>query len=218
MSNTGKLVVFSGFSGSGKGTIMKELMAKHGEDYALSISATTRDPRPGEEHGREYFFMSNDEFEKMIEEDGLLEYAQYVGHYYGTPKSYVKEQLDAGKNVILEIEIQGALKIKKQFPDTVLMFVSAPGADELRDRLVGRGTESEEVCRQRLSRAYEESLGIEQYDYLVINDKLDECVEQVNDIIHSSDDTDRNQDYLVSSNIDFINKMRKELLSFSKGE
>lgn len=218
MSNTGKLVVFSGFSGSGKGTIMKELMAKHGEDYALSISATTRDPRPGEEHGREYFFMSNDEFEKMIEEDGLLEYAQYVGHYYGTPKSYVKEQLDAGKNVILEIEIQGALKIKKQFPDTVLMFVSAPGADELRDRLVGRGTESEEVCRQRLSRAYEESLGIEQYDYLVINDKLDECVELVNDIIHSSDDTDRNQDYLVSSNIDFINKMRKELLSFSKGE
>ncbi|WP_455722122.1 guanylate kinase [Agathobacter sp.] len=218
MSNTGKLVVFSGFSGSGKGTIMKELMAKHGEDYALSISATTRDPRPGEEHGREYFFMSNEEFEKMIEEDGLLEYAQYVGHYYGTPKSYVKEQLDAGKNVILEIEIQGALKIKKQFPDTVLMFVSAPGADELRDRLVGRGTESEEVCRQRLSRAYEESLGIEQYDYLVINDKLDECVELVNDIIHSSDDTDRNQDYLVSSNIDFINKMRKELLSFSKGE
>lgn len=218
MSNTGKLVVFSGFSGSGKGTIMKELMAKHGEDYALSISATTRDPRPGEEHGREYFFMSNDEFEKMIEEDGLLEYAQYVGHYYGTPKSYVKEQLDAGKNVILEIEIQGALKIKKQFPDTVLMFVSAPGADELRDRLVGRGTESEEVCRQRLSRAYEESLGIEQYDYLVINDKLDECVELVNDIIHSSEDTDRNQDYLVSSNIDFINKMRKELLSFSKGE
>lgn len=218
MSNTGKLVVFSGFSGSGKGTIMKELMAKHGEDYALSISATTRDPRPGEKHGREYFFMSNEEFEKMIEEDGLLEYAQYVGHYYGTPKSYVKEQLDAGKNVILEIEIQGALKIKKQFPDTVLMFVSAPGADELRNRLVGRGTESEEVCRQRLSRAYEESLGIEQYDYLVINDKLDECVELVNDIIHSSDDTDRNQDYLVSSNIDFINKMRKELLSFSKGE
>ena len=218
MSNTGKLVVFSGFSGSGKGTIMKELMAKHGEDYALSISATTRDPRPGEEHGREYFFMSNEEFEKMIEEDGLLEYAQYVGHYYGTPKSYVKEQLEAGKNVILEIEIQGALKIKKQFPDTVLMFVSAPGAKELRDRLVGRGTETEEVCSQRLSRAYEESFGIEQYDYLLINDKLEECVELVNDIIHSSDDSDKNQDYLVSSNIDFINKMRKELLSFSKGE
>lgn len=218
MSNKGKLVVFSGFSGSGKGTIMKELMAKHGEDYALSISATTRDPRPGEEHGREYFFISTEEFEKMIEEDGLLEYAQYVGNYYGTPKAYVEEQLDAGKNVILEIEIQGALKIKKQFPDTVLMFVSAPGAKELRDRLVKRGTETKEVCAKRLSRAYEESQGIEQYDYLVINDKLEECVELVNDIIHSSNDSDKNQDYLVSSNIDFINKMRKELLSFSKGE
>ena len=212
MSNTGKLVVFSGFSGSGKGTIMKELMAKHGDDYALSVSATTRGPRPGEEHGREYFFISEEEFEQMIKADGLLEYAKYVDHYYGTPKSYVNEQLSAGKNVILEIEIQGALKIKKQFPDTVLMFVSAPSADELKDRLVGRGTETKEVCAQRLSRAYEESLGIEKYDYLVVNDKLDDCVELVNDIIHSSDDTKKNQDYLVSSNIDFINKMRKELM------
>ena len=184
MSNTGKLVVFSGFSGSGKGTIMKELMAKHGDDYALSVSATTRGPRPGEEHGREYFFISEEEFEQMIKADGLLEYARYVDHYYGT----------------------------------VLMFVSAPSADELRDRLVGRGTETKEVCAQRLSRAYEESLGIEKYDYLVVNDKLDDCVELVNDIIHSSDDTKKNQDYLVSSNIDFINKMRKELLSFSKGD
>ena len=207
MSNTGKLVVFSGFSGSGKGTIMKELMAKHGDDYALSVSATTRGPRPGEEHGREYFFISEEEFEQMIKADGLLEYAKYVDHYYGTPKSYVNEQLSAGKNVILEIEIQGALKIKKQFPDTVLMFVSAPSADELKDRLVGRGTETKEVCAQRLSRAYEESLGIEKYDYLVVNDKLDDCVELVNDIIHSSDDTKKNQDYLVSSNIDFINNM-----------
>ena len=198
MSNTGKLVVFSGFSGSGKGTIMKELMAKHGDDYALSVSATTRGPRPGEEHGREYFFISEEEFEQMIKADGLLEYAKYVDHYYGTPKSYVNEQLSAGKNV--------------------LMFVSAPSADELRDRLVGRGTETKEVCAQRLSRAYEESLGIEKYDYLVVNDKLDDCVELVNDIIHSSDDTKKNQDYLVSSNIDFINKMRKELLSFSKGD
>lgn len=154
----------------------------------------------------------------MIKADGLLEYAKYVDHYYGTPKSYVNEQLSAGKNVILEIEIQGALKIKKQFPDTVLMFVSAPSADELKDRLVGRGTETKEVCAQRLSRAYEESLGIEKYDYLVVNDKLDDCVELVNDIIHSSDDTKKNRDYLVSSNIDFINKMRKELLSFSKGD
>ena len=154
----------------------------------------------------------------MISRGRFLEHAQYVNNYYGTPRDYVEEQIKAIRNVILEIEIQGALKIKKQFPDTVLMFVSAPSADELRDRLVGRGTETKEVCAQRLSRAYEESLGIEKYDYLVVNDKLDDCVELVNDIIHSSDDTKKNQDYLVSSNIDFINKMRKELLSFSKGD
>ena len=151
MADKGKLVVFSGFSGAGKGTIMKELMKKFGSDYALSISATTRNPRPGEEHGREYFFVTTDEFEDMIQKGELLEYAKYVSNYYGTPRSYVEEQLNAGKNVILEIEIQGALKIKQRFPDTLLMFVCAPSADELKNRLVGRGTESEDVCRQRLS-------------------------------------------------------------------
>ena len=196
---------------------MKALLERY-DNYALSISATTRNPRPGEEEGKAYFFKTTEEFEKMIAKEELIEYARYVDNYYGTPRAYVEEQLEAGKDVILEIEIQGALKIKKQFPDTVLMFVSAPSADELRDRLVGRGTETKEVCAQRLSRAYEESLGIEKYDYLVVNDKLDDCVELVNDIIHSSDDTKKNQDYLVSSNIDFINKMRKELLSFSKGD
>ena len=120
--------------------------------------------------------------------------------------------------MILEIEIQGALKIKKQFPDTVLMFVSAPSADELKDRLVGRGTETKEVCAQRLSRAYEESLGIEKYDYLVVNDKLDDCVELVNDIIKNDGLSNKNDNHRISSNIDFINKMRKELLSFSKGD
>ena len=218
MNKKGILIVVSGFSGAGKGTLMKELMRKYPENYALSISATTRGPRDGEVDGREYFFLSREKFEKMIANNELIEYAKYVENYYGTPRAYVEEQLEAGKDVILEIEIQGALKIKKQFPDTVLMFVSAPSADELRDRLVGRGTETKEVCAQRLSRAYEESLGIEKYDYLVVNDKLDDCVELVNDIIHSSDDTKKNQDYLVSSNIDFINKMRKELLSFSKGD
>ena len=217
MREKGILIVVSGFSGSGKGTIMKELLKQY-DNYALSISATTRNPRPGEEDGREYFFKTVEDFEKMIAKEELIEYARYVDNYYGTPRAYVEEQLEAGKDVILEIEIQGALKIKKQFPDTVLMFVSAPSADELKNRLVGRGTETKEVCAQRLSRAYEESLGIEKYDYLVVNDKLDDCVELVNDIIHSSDDTKKNQDYLVSSNIDFINKMRKELLSFSKGD
>lgn len=218
MKSKGRLVVFSGFSGAGKGTIMKELMSKHGDDYALSISATTRGPRQGEEHGREYFFVSREEFEKMILDDDLLEYAEYVNNYYGTPKSYVEERLGAGKNVILEIEIQGALKIKEKFPDTLLLFVSAPDANTLKERLINRKTESEDVCAMRLSRAYEESLGIEKYDYFVINDKLEECVERVDEIIRCSDDASKNQDYLVSSNIDFINNMRKELLSFSKGE
>ena len=114
----------SGFSGSGKGTIMKELMKKYADSYALSISATTRNPRPGETDGVEYFFRTREQFEQMIEEDALIEYAQFVGNYYGTPKAYVEEQLEAGKDVILEIEIQGALKVREKFPDTLLLFVT----------------------------------------------------------------------------------------------
>ena len=162
----GILVVASGFSGAGKGTIMKKLMSEKGENYALSISATTRAPREGEEHGREYFFLTVEEFEAMIARDELVEYAKYVNNYYGTPKTYVEEQLNAGKNVILEIEIQGALKIKEKFPETVLMFITAPSAEELKSRLIGRGTETQEVIDARMSRAYEESLGVENYDYL----------------------------------------------------
>ena len=129
MENKGKLVVISGFSGAGKGTLMKALMKEYGDSYALSVSATTRNPRPGEMDGVDYFFVTKDKFEQMIAEDALIEYAQYVGNYYGTPKEYVQQQLDLGKNVILEIEIQGALKIKEKFPDTVLMFVTAPNAN-----------------------------------------------------------------------------------------
>ena len=153
MENKGKLVVISGFSGAGKGTLMKALMKEYGDSYALSVSATTRNPRPGEMDGVDYFFVTKDKFEQMIAEDALIEYAQYVGNYYGTPKEYVQQQLDLGKNVILEIEIQGALKIKEKFPDTVLMFVTAPNANELKNRLVGRGTETPEVIAARLSRA-----------------------------------------------------------------
>ncbi len=215
----GILVVASGFSGAGKGTIMKKLMSEHGENYALSISATTRAPRPGEEHGKDYFFLTTEEFETMIEREELVEYAKYVSNYYGTPKAYVEEQLNAGKNVILEIEIQGALKIKEKFPETVLMFITAPSAEQLKERLIGRGTETQEVIDARMSRAYEESLGVENYDYLVVNDDLDACVSLVNDIItkESTKDTAEYEKYRVSANIDFINNMRKELLSFSKG-
>ena len=219
MNNKGILVVASGFSGAGKGTIMKKLMSEKGDNYALSISATTRSPRPGEEHGVDYFFISTEEFEAMIERDELVEYAKYVSNYYGTPKAYVEEQLNAGKNVILEIEIQGALKIKEKFPETVLMFITAPNAEILKNRLIGRGTETQDVIDARLSRAYEESLGVENYDYLVVNDNLDECVELVNDIIlkERTQEKEVHSDNRVSANIEFINNMRKELLSFSKG-
>ena len=139
MDKRGILVVVSGFSGAGKGTIMKRLLEDYSDSYALSISATTRLPRPGESHGREYFFVSKEEFEEMIEEDALIEYARYVNNYYGTPKDYVFRELEAGRDVILEIEIQGALKVKEAYPDTLLLFVSPPSAGELKDRLMNRG-------------------------------------------------------------------------------
>ncbi len=203
MSNKGIITVVSGFSGAGKGTIMKELISKY-DRYALSISATTRDPRPGEVHGREYFFVSNEEFEKLIEENGLIEHAGYVNHYYGTPRKFVEDKLSEGKDVILEIEIQGALQIKEQYPDAVLLFVMPPSARELKKRLTGRGTETEEVIDQRLKRAREESVGIENYDYIVINDDLDECVKRVDEIIRAAHNA-------PSRNLDFINTIRNEL-------
>lgn len=207
--NKGILTVVSGFSGAGKGTIMKELMKKYEGQYALSISATTRAPRSGETDGVEYFFKTVEEFEAMIAAEDLIEYARYVGNYYGTPKSYVKEQLEAGKDVILEIEIQGALKVKERFPDTLLLFVTPPSADELKNRLVGRGTESMDVIESRLARALEEAEGIEEYDYLVVNDVLEECVEEVHEII-------QNEHYRVSRNIESINEMREDLKRFTR--
>ena len=220
MSNKGVIVVISGFSGAGKGTIVGRLMEKYNDKYSLSISATTRNPRPGEEHGKHYFFISKEEFENMIENEQLVEYAQYVGNYYGTPKEYVETKLNAGQNVILEIEIQGALKIKKKFPDTKLLFVTAPSAEILKERLVGRGTETLDVVNARLSRAYEESLGVEEYDYLVVNDVLDEAVDLIDNIITAENTDDKNavSEHTITSNLDFINNMRNELLSFSKGE
>lgn len=156
MNQRGILIVVSGFSGAGKGTLMKELMKRYEETYALSVSATTRNPREGEVDGREYFFKTTEEFEKMIAKEELIEYARYVENYYGTPRTYVEQQLEAGKDVILEIEIQGALKVKERFPDTLLLFVTPPSAKELRRRLVGRGTETMEVIESRLARAVEE--------------------------------------------------------------
>ena len=203
MKRKGIIIVVSGFSGAGKGTVMKALTAKY-KNYALSISATTRDPRPGEQNGREYFFVSNEEFEKLIKENGLIEHAGYVDHYYGTPRKFVEDKLNSGIDVILEIEIQGALQIKKQYKDAVLLFVMPPSAKELEERLRGRGTETDEVIRQRLSRAKEEAEGIVNYDYIIINDKLEDCVERVNDIITAVHNT-------PDRNLEFINDMRRQL-------
>jgi len=207
MNRKGIIIVVSGFSGAGKGTIMKALTAKY-DQYALSISATTRDPRPGEVNGREYFFVSNEEFEKLIADNGLIEHAGYVNHYYGTPRKFVEDKLNAGIDVILEIEIQGALQIKEQYPDAVLLFVMPPSAAELEKRLRGRGTESDEVIRQRLKRAVEESVGIENYDYIVINDKLEDAVESVHGIITAAHGT-------PDRNMEFISKVREELNSLN---
>ena len=210
MKKQGTLVVVSGFAGTGKGTVMKELLGRY-DSYALSISATTRNPRPGEVDGREYFFKTKEEFEQMIERDEFVEHACYVGNYYGTPKKYVQEQLTAGKDVILEIEIQGALNIKSQFPDALLLFIAPPSADVLKARLVGRGTETEEVIEQRLARAVEESKGIENYDYLVVNDDLDECVENVHQMIQSAG-------WKMSRREADVEELRRQISKFSKGE
>ena len=210
MKRKGILVVVSGFSGAGKGTLMKRLLEEY-DMYALSISMTTRNPRQGEENGREYFFVSREAFEQKIAEGGLIEHAQYCGNYYGTPKEYVENQLEQGKDVILEIEIQGALKVKEQFPQALLLFVTPPSAQELRNRLTGRGTETAEVIDARLSRAGEEAEGIEEYDYLVINDDLDTCVEQMHALIQGAHNA-------PSRNAEFIENIRTQLKTLAKGE
>ena len=204
MDKKGILIVVSGFSGSGKGTIMKELLSRYLDTYALSISATTRSPREGEVDGREYFFVSKDEFEKMIAKGELIEYAKYVENYYGTPRDYVEKKLDEGKDVILEIEIQGALNVKKMFPDTLLLFVTPPSAEELRKRLVGRGTETMDVIESRMDRACEEAEGMQNYDYLIVNDSLDRCVEEMHSIIQG-------EHRRSSRNCEFMKEIKQDL-------
>lgn len=206
----GVLAVVSGFSGAGKGTVMKRLLESH-EDYALSVSVTTRAPRPGEVDGKDYFFRTKDEVEKMIQEDQLLEYARYVDNYYGTPRSYVEEMLSRGKNVILEIEIQGAMKIKEKIPEAVLIFVTPPDIQELKKRLEGRGTETKEVIASRLGRAAEEAEGMEDYDYLLINDQLEECVSELHRIISS-------ERCRTQRNREFINRIQEESRDLMKGD
>ena len=180
----GKLFVISGPSGTGKGTICNELIAAaQPDELCLSISVTTREPRKGEQDGVNYYFITEDEFSELRENGGLLEFAEVYGHHYGTPKQKVLDKLNAGTDVILEIEMQGALKVRKSYPDGVFIFVLPPSMEELRNRITGRGTETEEDIDYRLSQALSEIAYIDKYDYAVVNDELDEAVERIRAII-----------------------------------
>lgn len=178
-----KLIVISGPSGVGKGTIVNELLKKG--DYALSVSCTTRAPRIGEKEGVSYFFISREKFLSMIEEDGFLEYDDHFGNFYGTPKDFVEKQLQT-KNVILEIEVNGAFKAKKSYPEAILIMIVPPSMDELKHRLFGRGTESKENIEGRLSRIDYELSKTDKYDYTVVNDDLERAVGEIEQIIKNS--------------------------------
>ncbi|MBQ7085383.1 MAG: guanylate kinase [Anaerotignum sp.] len=181
MKKQGILLIISGPSGSGKGTIVGQLCEKN--DFALSISATTRKPRENEENGVHYFFHTREEFEQMRDRKELLEWAEFCGNYYGTPRKYVTEQLMQGKNVILEIEVQGALQVKKIYPEGVLVFMVPPNLEELGRRLTNRGTEDKETINMRLRRALEEMELVDEYDYLVINDTIEQATEDILTIV-----------------------------------
>ncbi|MCM1464995.1 MAG: guanylate kinase [Bacteroidales bacterium] len=209
MAERGILIVVSGFSGAGKGTLMKRLLDTY-DNYALSVSMTTRAPRAGETDGVEYFFTDKEHFEEVIAGNGLIEYASYCGNYYGTPKAYVEEMLNAGRDVVLEIEIQGALKVRERFPESLLLFVTPPSVEELERRLRARQTEDEDAIQRRLARAYEESQGMDAYDYIVVNDDLDACVGEIHNIVNAARKTPARKGV-------FIKKIKEELEAFSKG-
>ena len=204
MIRQGSLVVVSGFSGVGKGTVIDALMKKS-DLYAYSVSATTREARKDEQHGREQ------QFNEMIRDDELIEFACYCDHYYGTPRKFVEEQMRLGKDVILEIETQGAEKIRQQYPDALLIFIMPPSGAELKNRLAGRGSESEQVIRQRLQRAVKESESIEDYTYIFINDDAGQCAEKMHSLIQA-------QRSRTTRNMPVINAIRSEILAFTKGE
>ena len=180
--NKGVLIVISGPSGAGKGTICKALLEKH-KDIHLSVSATTRNPRQGEVHGINYYFLNKDEFLKKVEEDDFLEWAEVYGNCYGTPKSNVQELLDSGKDVILEIDIQGALKVKENTEEGVFIFILPPSMEELKQRIIKRGSETEESLMTRFKNAYKEINYVSKYNYAVVNDTLDLAVSKVESII-----------------------------------
>ncbi len=207
----GLLIVYSGVSGVGKGTILAELMPMEDLNLAYSVSMTTRKPREGEIEGVNYFFVSKKRFLEAVKNGELLEHARFVDNDYGTPKEYVERMREEGKNVILEIEVQGALKVKERFPDSILIYVLPPSIPELEKRLIGRGTETPEVIHRRLSRATEEIREIQKYDYIVVNDDLDRCVVQLHSIISSA----QARPYYHK---EFISRLADELAVLMKGE
>lgn len=181
MKKQGLLLIISGPSGSGKGTIVEQLKEK--EDFSVSISATTRAPRGMEQDGVHYFFRTKEEFQRMIDNQELLEWAEFCGNRYGTPRTYVTEKLMQGQNVILEIEVQGALQVKKLYPDGILIFLVPPNLEELGRRLTNRGTEDKEAINRRIHRALEEMEFVQEYDYVVINDTVEQATEDILSIV-----------------------------------
>jgi len=180
----GVLIIISGPSGAGKGTICKALLERH-DDLFISVSATTRNPRDGEIHGVNYYFLTKDEFKEKIAEGDFLEWAEVYGNYYGTPKSKVQEMLNAGKNVILEIDIQGALKVKENCEEGVFIFILPPSMEELKARIINRGSETPESLLERFNSAYKEINYISKYNYGVVNDTVEAAVAKVENILLS---------------------------------
>ena len=192
-----KLFVISGCSGVGKGTVINEFMKRNSGKFVLSVSCTTRKPREGEVHGVHYFFLDHEEFEKNIQEDKFLEYAQFAENYYGTKKKYVKHKMEEGFNVLLEIDTQGALQVKEKMPEAILIFIAPPGVNvitgdisgglrELEHRLRGRHTEDEETIQKRLAQVKTELERSTKYDYTVINDNVDRAVEEIESIVRAN--------------------------------
>ena len=179
----GLLIVLSGPSGVGKGTVRKELFSQADTNYEYSISMTTRNAREGEVDGVDYFFKTRDEFEALIEEGGLLEHAEFVGNYYGTPLAYVNETLDAGRDVFLEIEVQGAKQIREKAPNALFIFLAPPSLSELKARLVGRGTEPDDIIAKRIATAEAELEMMSRYEYVVENDEVENACDKINAII-----------------------------------
>ncbi len=188
---SGKLLVISGLSAAGKGTIAKELISRY-NDFVLSISATTRDKRAGEVDGKDYFFVTKDKFEEMINNSELLEYAKYVNNYYGTPKKYVLDRLNEGKNVILEIEMQGALKIKKIFNEAILVFFIPKDAKTQKERLISRNRETLEQIKERIRQTLIDAVYAKHYDYILVNEDLNDAIKDVIDIVNSNYNKDKN--------------------------